>query len=291
MTDRSEANNRDLRPYVVSTASASTVPAHLGLVGRSDAIRAVEHAISRAAQSDGHVLLTGEDGVGRHLVARLIHRRSQRAAATIVSLSCAGVPELLAKSELFGHVRGSFAGAYRDKPGLLELAHTGTVFLDEVGEIGRPIQDALLQFLKSGDVRRLGAEGAPRRVNVRVVSASPTGLETRITSGAFREDLHARLTAVHLAIPPLRDRAEDVPLLVACFLEAHAGSHGVPRCDVSSEAMAALVDYRWPENVRELKDMVERLALRAPGSLIALRDLPREVLRVDSTRPVLARAD
>ena len=188
------------------------------LIGRSPAIQALEAEIDSASRSDAKVLITGETGVGKEVVSRLIHHRSARAAAGLVTLNCAGLPDSLLESELFGHVRGSFTGAYRDKPGLLEMAPNGTVFLDEVGEMSMRMQVVLLRFLESGEIQRVGADRSHTRVNVRLITATNRELEKEIASGAFREDLYFRLNVVRFAIPPLRERAEDIPLLVELLL-------------------------------------------------------------------------
>jgi transcriptional regulator with GAF, ATPase, and Fis domain len=213
----------------------------------------------------------------------LIHHRSARAAAGLVTLNCAGLPDSLLESELFGHVRGSFTGAYRDKPGLLEMAPNGTVFLDEVGEMSMRMQVVLLRFLESGEIQRVGADRSHTRVNVRLVTATNRDLEKEIQSGAFREDLYFRLNVIRFSIPPLRERAEDVPLLVRHYSDAFSQTHKVPTLELASDAMDALMAYRWPGNVRELKNVVERVVLKAAGRPVRASDLPPEVLRTSSS--------
>lgn len=248
------------------------------LIGRSPAIQALEAEIESASKSDAKVLITGETGVGKEVVSRLIHHRSSRAAAGLVTLNCAGLPDSLLESELFGHVRGSFTGAYRDKPGLLEMAPNGTVFLDEVGEMSTRMQVVLLRFLESGEIQRVGADRSHTRVNVRLITATNRDLQAQINSGAFREDLYFRLNVIRFSIPPLRERIEDVPLLVGHYVRSFSESHKVEAAEVSSEAMDALMGYRWPGNIRELKNVVERIVLRAAGRTIKAVDLPPEVL-------------
>jgi transcriptional regulator with GAF, ATPase, and Fis domain len=259
------------------------------LVGRSDAIRAVEADVDCAARSNAKVLVTGETGVGKEVVARLIHHRSGRALAPIVTLNCAGLPDSLLESELFGHVRGSFTGAYRDKPGLLEMAPNGTVFLDEVGEMSMRMQAVLLRFLETGEIQRLGADKAHTRVDVRLITATNRDLQTQIAAGVFREDLYFRLNVVRVNIPPLRDRVEDVPLLIAHYVAAYSESHRVPAPELSTAAMDVLLAHRWPGNVRELKNVVERVVLKASGKLVRPCDLPSELIRTvpppSSARP------
>src|SRR6187399_2638817 len=194
-------------------------------VGRSEVMRALEAEVDCAARSDAKVLITGETGVGKEVVARLIHQRSARSSAGMVTLNCAGLPDSLLESELFGHARGSFTGAYRDKPGLLEMAPNGTVFLDEVGEMSMRMQVVLLRFLESGEIQRVGADRSHTRMNVRLITATNRELEKEIASGAFREDLYFRLNVIRFAIPPLRERIEDVPLLVSHYVHNFSQAH------------------------------------------------------------------
>jgi len=255
------------------------------LVGRSDAIRKIDEEVDLAARSDAKVLITGETGVGKEVVARLIHQRSPRASARLVTLNCAGVPDSLLESEFFGHTRGSFTGAYRDKPGLLEGAPNGTVFLDEIGEMSTRMQAMLLRFLESGEIQRVGADRPHTRVNVRLIAATNRDLQSRIAAGEFREDLFFRLNVIRVEIPPLRERAEDVPLLIEHYLDAYSRLHKVPVMSVSPDAMDALVSYRWPGNVRELKNVVERIVLKTDGEAVGYDDLPAEVVRTPSSAP------
>lgn len=260
-------------------ALVTTRPPEVRLIGRSPAIRALEAEIESAAQSDAKVLITGETGVGKEVVTRLLHHRSARAAAGLVTLNCAGLPDSLLESELFGHVRGSFTGAYRDKPGLLEMAPNGTVFLDEVGEMSTRMQVVLLRFLESGEIQRVGADRSHTRVNVRLITATNRDLQAQIVAGAFREDLYFRLNVIRFSIPPLRERAEDVPLLVDHYLNSFSQTHKIPVTEVTSEALDALMAYRWPGNIRELKNVVERIVLKTGGRPVTVHDLPPEVVR------------
>jgi transcriptional regulator with GAF, ATPase, and Fis domain len=260
-------------------AIVTTRQPEVRLIGRSAAIQALESEIDSASRSDAKVLITGETGVGKEVVSRLIHHRSARAAAGLVTLNCAGLPDSLLESELFGHVRGSFTGAYRDKPGLLEMAPNGTVFLDEVGEMSTRMQVVLLRFLESGEIQRVGADRSHTRVNVRLITATNRDLQVQINSGAFREDLYFRLNVIRFSIPPLRERVEDVPLLVNHYVQAFSQTHKVPVTEITAEAMEALVGYRWPGNVRELKNVVERIVLKTCGRPVRSADLPPEILR------------
>src|SRR5476649_1170784 len=223
----------------------------LSLVGNSEALRSIDEEIRQAARSDAKVLLTGESGVGKEVVAQLLHQYSPRVTRPFVAMNCAGVPDSLLESELFGHMRGSFTGAYRDKPGLLEQAHGGTMFMDEVGEMSLRMQALLLRFLEDGDIYRVGAERKTSTVNVRVVAATNRVLLDRIAAGAFREDLYYRLNVIHVVIPPLRERRADIEPLLQHFLRQFAEKYQTPEPQVPPAVVAALVAYDWPGNVRE----------------------------------------
>jgi transcriptional regulator with GAF, ATPase, and Fis domain len=269
------------RPHPFSTSAKPEAR----LVGRSEAIRTIEADIECAARSDAKVLVTGETGVGKEVIARLIHQKSQRASGPLVTVNCAGLPDSLLESELFGHVRGSFTGAYRDKPGLLEMAPNGTVFLDEVGEMSTRMQVVLLRFLESGEIQRIGADRAHTRVNVRLITATNRDLQSHIATGAFREDLYFRLNVIRLSVPPLRERIDDIPLLVDHFLTSYCQQHGVALPDVSPAAMEALLSHRWPGNIRELKNVVERVVLKITGPVVLPSHLPSDIVR-PALRPV-----
>lgn len=256
------------------------------LIGRSNAVKAIEADIECAARSGAKVLITGETGVGKEVVARLIHQRSARSASPLVTVNCAGLPDSLLESELFGHVRGSFTGAYRDKPGLLEMAPNGTVFLDEVGEMSARMQVVLLRFLETGEIQRIGADRSHTRVNVRLITATNRDLPKEIVNGNFREDLYFRLNVIRMTLAPLRDRVEDVPLLIDYYLDHYCSQHGVERPQVSTAAMECLMGYRWPGNIRELRNVVERIALKSVGPLVRPTDLPGEVSRPAAARVV-----
>ncbi len=222
----------------------------------------------RAATGDAKVLITGESGVGKDLIARQIHLSSKRATGPFVAINCAGLTETLLESELFGHVKGSFTDAHRDKPGKLQLADRGTLFLDEVGEMSMRMQALLLRFLETGEIQSVGAHNANASVNVRVVCATNRNLAERVSSGDFREDLLYRLRVIHIHVPPLRDRRDDVPLLVAHLLKR--SGRGM---EISDDAMQVLHRYRWPGNVRELKNVIERAILVGDRKMITGRDL------------------
>lgn len=194
----------------------------------------------------------------------------------MVPINCAGIPETLLSSELFGHVRGSFTDAYRDKRGLLEQADGGTIFLDEVGEMSLPMQALLLRFLETGEIQPVGSDRRPAIVNVRVITATNRSLLDRIAAHEFREDLFYRLNVIHIAVPPLRERREDIPLLLDHFLRHFAATHRVEVPQLGEEALARLTAYNWPGNVRELKNITERLVVRGATAKITNAELPRE---------------
>jgi transcriptional regulator with PAS, ATPase and Fis domain len=248
------------------------------LIGRSAALRLVQQEIEYAARSDAKVLITGASGVGKEIVAHLIHQRSKRRHAPLMTINCAAMPDTLLESELFGHTRGSFTDAYRDKRGLLESANTGTVFMDEIGEMSLRMQALLLRFLETGEIQRVGTDD-PRRLisDVRVIAATNRRLLDRIQASDFREDLYYRLNVIHITIPPLKERRDDVEPLLHHFLRQFAAQHGAPAPACSPEALGALEKYDWPGNVRELRNITERLICRCEGATIRLDDLPREI--------------
>jgi transcriptional regulator with GAF, ATPase, and Fis domain len=248
------------------------------LVGTSPLITDLRLEVQRVARSDAKVLITGESGVGKEVVAQAVHAEGPRQHHDFVAVNCAGLPETLLESELFGHVKGSFTGAYRDKPGKLEMAHQGTVFLDEVGEMTLRMQGLLLRFLETGELQKVGAERTGAAVDVRVIAATNRNLRHLIDQGHFREDLFYRLNVIHLHIPPLRDRRDDIPALVDHFLERFAHKRPLDRrVTFAPEVLQMLIDYSWPGNVRELENVIERLLVTAPGDVVTTRDLPLEL--------------
>jgi transcriptional regulator with PAS, ATPase and Fis domain len=249
------------------------------LIGASPALKSIEAEISRAAVTDAKVLITGESGVGKEIVANLLHARSSRARGPFITINCAGFPETLLETELFGHVRGSFTDAYRDKKGWLEAAHGGTILMDEVGEMSLRMQALLLRFLETGEIQRVGSDRHLPPVDVRVIAATHRRLTDRVADGTFREDLYYRLNVIHIAVPPLRERPDDVGPLLKHFLSVFAGTHGKPVPELSPEAMACVEAYRWPGNVRELRNVAERLVLRSQSGRLELNMLPSEVRR------------
>jgi transcriptional regulator with PAS, ATPase and Fis domain len=234
--------------------------------------------IERVARSDAKVLCTGESGVGKEVVARAIHAASPRQHHEFVAVNCAGLPETLLESELFGHVKGSFTGAYRDKPGKLEIAHDGTLFLDEVGEMTLRMQGLLLRFLETGELQKVGAERQGSVVNVRLIAATNRNLRQLIDQGLFREDLYYRLNVINLKIPPLRDRRQDIPELIAHFMRRHCNNgHRSEVRRIDQEAIQVLSEYPWPGNVRELENAIERLVVTVAAETITVKDLPPEL--------------
>ena len=249
------------------------------MVGVSAAIRAVEEEIHHAARSDAKVLITGESGVGKEIVARLIHEYGSRGSGPLVTINCAGFPDSLLETELFGHVKGSFTDAHRDKRGWLEQAHGGTIFMDEVGEMSLRMQALLLRFLENGEIQRVGSDGKLPPLDVRVITATHRRLVEHIANKTFREDLYYRLNVVHIEVPPLRERREDVFVLLNHFLALFSETHAMPLPEVSPEALSCLTAYHWPGNVRELRNVAERLVLRCRDGRVDMSTLPAEVTR------------
>jgi transcriptional regulator with GAF, ATPase, and Fis domain len=247
------------------------------MLGVSPAIVSLKQEIHRIAYSDAKVLVTGESGVGKEVVAHALHRQSLRAARPFIAVNCAGLPENLLESELFGHVRGSFTGAYRDRPGKLELADRGTVFLDEIGEMTLRMQGLLLRFLETGEIQKVGADRIDRPVDVRIISATNRQLTDLVERGQFREDLFYRINVIHLVVPPLRERREDVRVLVDHFLNRLNDLPGRTPLRLTPEAMAKLSAYQWPGNIRELQNVIERLMVTARTDVVGPDDLPAEI--------------
>jgi two-component system response regulator HydG len=262
-----------------------------GLVAQSAAMREVFDVMARVARSDVPVLVLGETGTGKGLLARLLHAHSDRAGGPFVTVNCAALPEPLLESELFGHVKGAFTGATKDRIGLLAESHGGTFFLDEIAEMSPALQAKLLDVLERRVVRAVGAS-RERPVDLRIVAATHRDLDERTAAGTFREDLRYRLDVVSLVLPPLRQRREDIPLLLEHFLrEARARHPGSPAERLSPDAAARLVDHRWPGNVRELAHAMERMVLLARSAEIPASDLPQSIGAVErSQAPVFSGA-
>ena len=246
------------------------------IVGHSFAIRALLDRLEKVAPTDARVLITGENGTGKELVARAIHRLSNRADQQFVEVNCAAIPSELIESELFGHVKGSFTGAVSDRAGKFEQADGGTLFLDEIGDMSLAAQAKVLRALQEGIITRVGGE-KPIKVDVRVIAATNKSLEKEIEAGRFREDLFFRLNVVPIQVPPLRERREDIPMLVRHFLEKAIEEQRLPPRSISSDAIDKLSRMEWSGNVRELRNTVERLLILARSGEITTADVDRLV--------------
>jgi len=246
---------------------------HAGMVGRSSAIATIREIVGTVAASPSTVLITGESGTGKELVARALHLGSPRSDQPFIRVNCAAIPSGLVESELFGHERGSFTGAISSRPGRFELADGGTLFLDEVSEIPKETQVKLLRAIQESEFERVGGVKT-LRVNVRLVAATNRNLEEAVKEGSFREDLYYRLNVVPIHLPPLRERIEDLPLLIEHFIHRCNERLGKEVSGITSAALAALEHYRWPGNIRELENLIERMVLFASGAMIDVGDLP-----------------
>ncbi len=245
------------------------------IIGNSESIREVLDMAGRTAASEASVLITGESGTGKELVARGIHYNSPRAKGPFVAVNCAAIPETLIESELFGHTKGAFTGAVRDKEGKFELADNGTLFLDEIGDLRIDLQAKILRALQEREVDRVGGS-SPVAVDVRVVAATNKDVDRAVKEGGFREDLYYRLSVIRLHMPPLRERRDDIPLLVRHFLNKFSGGAEV---HIDDGALSALTSYGWPGNVRELENAVERAVVLRRGNMITRAELPEKLSR------------
>jgi two-component system nitrogen regulation response regulator NtrX len=257
------------------------------IVGESQALRSVLESVKRAAPTNATVMLLGESGVGKELVARTIHRNSPRAGQRFIQVNCAAIPEELIESELFGHEKGSFTGATEKQVGKFEQADRGTIFLDEVADMSAKTQAKVLRVLQEQEVERLGS-ARTIKVDVRVVAATNKNLEEMIQRGEFREDLYFRLNVIPILVPPLRERRSDIPLLVQHFARRMSDEHNMKPKRFDPRAMEALQRYRWRGNIRELRNTVERVLIMTPGDVVRIEDLPQDV-RGDV--PVMAQAE
>jgi DNA-binding NtrC family response regulator len=270
------AENNELRLRLQKRSELSP------LLGESENIRGIARLIDEVAQSDVTVLIEGESGTGKELVARSIHLKSPRSDRPFITVNCAALPEQLLEAELFGHVKGAFTGAVANKPGRFQLADGGTLFLDEIGDLPPKGQGDLLRVLEDGTFRMVGGTELVR-VNVRVVAATNKNLQEIAAAGKFREDLFYRLQILPIHIPPLRERAEDIPLLIENFLEHFAAKHKRRRKTMSADAMQLCQRFRWPGNVRQLRNMVERVVITCKNAKIEMEQLP-EFLRAHDQR-------
>jgi DNA-binding NtrC family response regulator len=246
------------------------------IIGSSQAMQRVFERMQRITKTDSTVLVSGESGTGKELVARAIYHNSRRKGHAFIAVNCGAIPETLLESELFGHVRGSFTGAVRDKIGKFEAANHGTIFLDEIGTMPMHLQSKLLRVLQEQEVERIGST-KPVKLDVRIISATNADLDEQVRLGAFREDLFYRLNVIPLHIPPLRERREDILPLVSHFLAKFCNLMGRPLMTLNKLALDAMERYRWPGNVRELENVIERLTALTEGEAITIDDLPGEI--------------
>jgi two-component system nitrogen regulation response regulator GlnG len=267
---------RDMRQVVSYQPLLESEDYELGIVGRSQAMQQVFKLIGQVAGTDATALITGESGTGKELVARAIYHHSNRATQPFLAVNCAAIPEQLLESELFGHERGAFTGAVNQRIGKFEQCNAGTIFLDEIGDMTPPTQTKILRVLQSGTFERVGGN-QPIKVDVRVIAATNKPLEQAVAARQFREDLFYRLNVVRIHIPPLRDRREDIPLLVNYFLSKLAKDQGREPKSIASAAVKALEKYHWPGNVRELENVIRRAHVIAKSEAILVGDLPPEV--------------
>ncbi len=272
-----QEENRDLRQQLARLK----VPE---ILGRSNAMKQLLETIAMVAPSEATVLITGESGTGKGLIARAIHENSPRSGKPLVEVNCAAIPENLVESELFGHEKGAFTGASRQRPGRFAQAHGGTLFLDEVGELNPAVQAKLLRILQEGEIQRVGSDTAIA-VDVRVVAATNRDLEVMVREGRFREDLYYRLNVVKLEAPPLRERAEDIPVLARHFWEAAARKNRKTVKAIAPQAMDLLLRYSWPGNVRELENVMERAVILMRGEVISEKDLPLSLQKLSPEPP------
>ena len=248
-------------------------------IGATDAMHHLFDSIKRIARATTNVIIRGESGVGKELVARAIHDQSPRRSRAFVSVNCAALPETLMESELFGYEKGAFTGAVATKEGRIEVAHQGTLFLDEIATLTLPLQSKLLRVLEDRSLTRLGGKKSIR-VDFRLISATNEDLEEMTRQGRFREDLYYRIHVVPIFVPALRERVEDIPALAEYFVSVYCAANGIPAKRIADDALSALKRYPWPGNVRELENSIQRLVVMTDGDTISLNDLPPEMIHV-----------
>ena len=279
-----EANGNTILPYNTNQQGSSKgyVSKKLGtpVVYKSPAMHQLFTMVDRVSNSKANVLILGESGTGKELIARTIHDKSDRKDKPFIAINCGALRESLLESELFGHEKGAFTGAYQKKIGLAETAHDGTLFLDEIGELSQGMQAKLLRFIQEGEIYRVGGK-IPVKVNIRLVSATNRNIDFEVDNNNFREDLFYRINTITLSVPPLRKRRDDIPLLVNHFLNKSKYKHLNRGCDISPEAMEILCKYDWPGNVRELQNICERLQILSEGHTVMPTDLPQSILYPD----------
>jgi two-component system, NtrC family, response regulator PilR len=257
------------------------------IIGHSSKMKAIFDMILTVAPQSSRILITGETGTGKELVARAIHENSTRSQAPFITINCGAFPETLLESELFGYVKGAFTGANENRQGLFKAANGGTLFLDEIGDMSLPMQVKLFRVLQEGKVRPVGSN-EETDIDVRVIAATNKDLDKAIVAGEFREDLYYRLSVIPIQLPPLRERREDIPLLARSFLERYRKSMEKPMEGIAPEAMRLLEEYEWPGNVRELENTMERSVALETGSLISVAVLPEKISRQGSSMPEAA---
>jgi DNA-binding NtrC family response regulator len=270
--------NRQLRREVARFRQALERDSFHGMEGRSRPMRVLFDRIRQVSRADGAVLISGESGTGKDLVANAIHQESLRSGGPFLAVNCAGVPAALLESEFFGHAEGAFSGADKSRPGLFREAHGGTLFLDEIGEMPAPLQAKLLRALQDGRIRPVGADHE-YRVDVRLIAATNQDLQARVEAGEFREDLYYRLEAFQLKVPPLRERGDDLELLAMSFLAHFTAARDRPAQRMSDAALEAIRTYGWPGNVRELRNIMERAVTFCEGHEIGAEHLPQRVIQ------------
>lgn len=248
-----------------------------GMIGRSQKMKKVFERIKKVANSDSTIMVTGDSGTGKELVAKAIHNLSVRKSNELVSVNCGAIPSELLESELFGHVRGAFTGAISDRKGRFELADQGSIFLDEIGDMPLLLQVKLLRVLQNREIERVGGRGVIP-IDVRIITATHRNLEAAVTDGNFREDLFYRLNVIPIKIPALKERREDIPLLISYFLSRFISADGRNNIELDDEVLEALINYSWPGNVRELENVIERLVILKGGNIVRLGDLPAKFL-------------
>ncbi|MFQ5651064.1 MAG: sigma-54-dependent transcriptional regulator [bacterium] len=254
------------------------------MVGESRAMKEILDQIAKVAPTPGRVLITGESGTGKELIARAIHQNSPRKKGPFIKVNCAAIPEELIESELFGSVKGAFTGATENRDGKFSLAHGGTIFLDEIGDMSLKVQSKVLRVLQEGEFEKVGGSKTIQ-VDVRVLAATNKDLEQEAKQGRFRDDLYFRLNVIPIVSPPLRRRKEDIPILVQHFIATFSRENGYPARQLSHEAMQALQAYGWPGNIRELRNIVERFMIMCPSEVVNLTDLPAHIQTPTSRTP------
>jgi DNA-binding NtrC family response regulator len=264
------------------------VPGPPGLIGESEAIQRVFRDIAKAAESSATVLISGESGTGKEVVARAVHYAGPRRSAPFVPVACGAIPEGLLESELFGHVKGAFTGAFQNRTGFFQAAENGSIFLDEISETSPGTQTKLLRVLQDREIYLVGSSRS-RKVDVRVIAATNKDLTELVAKGGFREDLYYRINVIAIVLPPLRDRGRDVLLLIDHFAEKFAREFGRPRLRFSDQALRVLLNYGWPGNVRELQNLVQRLVVMSDHERIDAPDLPIS-MRFSTTGPAALRS-